>query len=147
MSTLVNRMKSGLRRMGDWITGHDVDVVAEAPAVSPLNSQSTARPLIDVFESDDELMVVADVPGAHPESTHVHVDGDRLTVLAKVPSLADAHLLVGGASAVDWYAEFAIPERIDSDRVYASLRQGVLTVHLALRARDKPHRVPVTSAG
>ena len=111
MTNLVNRMKSGLQRMGDWITGHDVDVASGPPEAELLDSRATARPLVDVLESDQELMLVADVPGAHSDTTAVHVDGRRLTILARVSNVADAHLLLGGVSDADWFVDFALPRR------------------------------------
>ena len=131
MTNLMSRMKSSLRRVGDWITGHDVDVAA-GPLSSGAARQAVPprRPRIDVLESEHELMLVADVPGAHPDATRVHVDGGRLTILARVPNVANAHVLSSSASDADWYVDFALPNVVDADSVHAVLRDGVLTVRL-----------------
>lgn len=143
--TWVNRMKSGLRRMGDWITGHDVDVTDQPPA-ELLQDRPTVRPAIDVLESNDEILVVADTPGAFPGATYVHVDGGRLTVLARAHRAADGHLLLGGVTEADWHFDLALPDVVDPDAIHAAVRDGVLSLHLPKRPRPEPRRIAVTTS-
>ena len=144
MSNVVNRVRSGLRRVGDWVTGRDVEVATGPPPSEHLVSRDAARPLVDVLESDDELVLRADVPGAHPDSTQVHVDGGRLTVFARAGRHAEGRLLFGRGTATDWRADFAIPEIVDADRIDAALRDGVLTIRMGKRPAAAPRRVAVT---
>ena len=127
MTTWMNRVKSSLRRMGDWVTGHDVAVANQAPEPELLENRPTARPPIDVLESADDLMLVADVPGTVPGTARVFVDGDCLTIHGSVPTSHDGHLLLGGVANADWYAQLTLPPHVDTDNIHASLREGVLT--------------------
>lgn len=144
MSDLIQRMKTRLRRVGDLLSGRDVHVEGAAP--ERLDARATARPLLDVFESDDELLLAADVPGAIPDSTHLYVQEGRLTLLARIARPSDGHRLLGGASDRDWYAELRLPDIVDAERVHAALEAGVIEVHLPKRARPEARRVRVASA-
>lgn len=145
MSNVMSRVRTGLRRVGDWMTGRDVEVASGPPQAEWLSSRPAARPLVDVLESDDELLLRADVPGAHNDSTHVHLDGGRLTLVAQVADGDEGHLLLGRGGGVDWRAEFALPDIVDPNGVDASLRDGVLTVRMHKRAMPAPRRIAITS--
>lgn len=133
MTAWMERVKTGIKRMGDWFNGADVDV-ATGPPAERLDDRPTLRPAVDIYENSDELLLVADMPGACPETTHVQVDGGQITLWARPPNGRDA----------DWYAAFAIPEGTDGERTRASVRDGVLTVRLPKRARPAPRRIAVS---
>ncbi len=141
--TWMQRMKSGLRRVGDWVTGHDVTVTGPTPNAELLADRPTARPAADVLENEHEVMLVLDVPGADPASTEVQVDGPRLTVMARVAPPPSGMLLGGRGLEADWYAAFWLGDDVESDQVHAALRDGVLTVWLPKRARPRARHIEV----
>ncbi len=85
-----------------------------------------ATPLVDIFENDDEWIVVADVPGTSPEGVEVNVENSRL------------HLRAG-----DYRRTFRVPGKVDSDKVTAEAKLGMVTVHLPKSDAAKPRKVPV----
>lgn len=95
-------------------------------------------PSVDIFESDAELLVVADVPGVDPNDIGVHVDFPEFRIEAKVKGSAEKPVI---------YARtFRVDERIDPDRVKAEYKEGVLRVHLAKSAAFRPRRIEVHSS-
>jgi HSP20 family molecular chaperone IbpA len=96
-------------------------------------SRNERAPLVDVYENQNELLLVADVPGVTPERLNLHIDPPELRIEA---STADE----GG---VTWVRAFAIDERIAAAEVSAELKDGVLTVHLPKAPELKPRRVEV----
>lgn len=95
-------------------------------------------PNIDIFENEQELLVVADVPGLDPNEIGVHVDLPEFRIEAKVRDSSDQPLV--------YRRTFRVDERIDPDRVKAEYREGVLSVHLAKSAAFQPRRVTVHSS-
>jgi len=95
-------------------------------------------PNVDIFENDNELLVVADVPGLDPNDIGVHVDLPEFRIEAKVQGSADRPVVYRRAFSVD--------ERIDPERVKAEYKDGVLRVHLAKSAAFRPRRVEVQSS-
>lgn len=92
-----------------------------------------AAPAVDVYENDDEFLILADLPGIAQNGAEVTLEHDRMLLEAKSPIRA-------------YRREFLVPQSIDGDKVSASMKAGVLTVHLPKRAPYKPRQITVTSA-
>ncbi len=95
-------------------------------------------PNVDIFESDSELLVVADVPGLDPNDINVHFDLPEFRIEAKVPGSTD--------KPVVYARTFRVDERIDPERIKAEYTNGVLRVHLAKSAAFRPRRVEVQAS-
>ena len=95
-------------------------------------------PNVDIFENEQELLVVADVPGLDPNDIGVHVELPEFRIEAKVQGTSERPVV---------YARtFRVDERIDPERVKAEYKEGVLRVHLAKSAAFRPRRVEVQSS-
>jgi HSP20 family protein len=86
--------------------------------------------LADVYENDDEILIVSDFPGVTSESLEVHLEGTQLT-------------LEGKRAGATLRRSFQVPATIDAAGVEANLNAGVLTVRLPKRAEAKPRRIEV----
>jgi HSP20 family protein len=95
-------------------------------------------PNVDIFESETELLVVADVPGLDPNDIGVHVDLPEFRIEAKLQGSPERPVV--------YSRSFRVDERIDPERVNAEYKDGVLRVHLAKSAAFRPHRVQVQSS-
>ena len=98
-----------------------------------LQERPAAVPPLDVYENDNEILLVADVPGVGPGGAEVTLDKDRLVVEAKGPTRR-------------YRRELVVPPSIDGEKVSASIKAGVLTVHLPKRAQYQPRQIEVRSA-
>ncbi len=90
-------------------------------------------PPIDVYENKDEILVIADVPGATSERLTVQVDGKALRFEAKV----DEHR--------SFVRALAIPEGIDEAAISAETKNGLLVIRMPKLAERKPRQIPVKS--
>jgi HSP20 family protein len=105
-------------------------------------------PLVDIYETPDELVLVADMPGVPRENVQVHLDGDTLTVEGR-PSAGEYEGLkpihveygVGG-----FYRRFTLGETIDRAGIKAVVKNGVLTLHLPKAERARARRIEVQAA-
>jgi HSP20 family protein len=92
------------------------------------------RPRVDVYENVDELLMIADMPGASAESVSIHLEGPELTMQAERP---------WGNGTLRYFRAFRVPDTIDPDGVSAELKQGVLRVHLKKREAAKPRNISI----
>ncbi|MBS3820807.1 MAG: Hsp20 family protein [Bacteroidetes bacterium] len=90
-------------------------------------------PPTDIRETNDSIVLTADMPGVKPDGVDVTLEKDVLTVCGAV---ADEHL---GNHNGDGYAEyevgnyqrsFALSDEIDRDKIDARMDNGVLTLTL-----------------
>ncbi len=145
MNRWMDRMKHGLRRVGDWISGNDQEVAIDPQPPELLDGRPSLRPRCDVWESPDEIMVVADVPGARPDTTALSCYDGRLTVVAR-PDVDPLPPLAGDAFGEAYQARFDLPREVDERRVRATLRDGVLTIRLPKHPRPAARRIPIRAA-
>ncbi len=95
-----------------------------------VQQRAALAPRCDVFESKDEVLLVADLPGVSHETLRIDVDDERIS-------------LEGRHEAYDLRRSFLMPDGIDRDRIDAELRNGVLWLHLPKAAAVKPRRIEV----
>ena len=99
---------------------------------------ATVTPRVDVLESDDDLLVLADMPGVAPGDVDVRFENGELTVHGR-----RAVSRVPGADVWNYYRAFRVNERIAVDQIEADLRNGVLTLKLPKVEAVKPRRIAV----
>ena len=102
-------------------------------------------PFVDIYENDDEILLLADMPGVGKDELHVRVDKDVLLLEGKKVEQGDEGLLRCEAEPCTFARSFSLPKTIDADKIAASLERGVLTLHLPKREAVKPRQIPVTT--
>ena len=101
-----------------------------------------AVPPVDIYENEDALTVLADLPGVPPKGLKVNVEQGVLTIEGKVDAGNGGSLLQEFA-LTSFYRQFRIAETIDTEKIRASMKNGVLHLTLPKVPRAKPRQVPV----
>ena len=106
------------------------------------------RPDVDIVERPEEFLVYADLPGVDDRHVEVRLEDGVLSIEAELASGPDPawtplyqEYRLGG-----WQREFRLSEAIDSERIHATMRDGVLEVRLPKSERHRPRQIPVQSA-
>jgi HSP20 family protein len=104
------------------------------------------RPNVDIQERDDELLVMADVPGVQGNAIDIRFEDGTLTIHAKVPQRQDPkrEYLMYEYSVGDFYRTFQVSEAVDASKITAECADGVLTLHLPKVEAVKPRKIAVT---
>jgi len=110
---------------------------AQAP-VEKIEQRPVVAPAVDVFENENELLVVADLPGVAQDRMSIHFEKGRLTIEGKRSAPAP--------DVPDFRRTFLVPQGIDAEHIGAEVSQGVLSVHLPKHASVKPRRIEVKAA-
>jgi HSP20 family protein len=102
-------------------------------------------PPVDIYEDDQGLVVVADLPGADPGALDVRVERGILTIQARAATgqAAQGEPVYREYELTGFYRQFQLPEEVDSARIEAELKQGVLTLRLPRAAPAQPRRIQV----
>jgi HSP20 family molecular chaperone IbpA len=108
------------------------------------NPDYYATPLVDIFETQDGLTVVADLPGVEKTGLKVQVEDGILTIEGKIGESKREHLLIKEFEPVNFFRQFEISEIIDQERISAELKHGVLTLNLPKAEAAKPKQIEVT---
>ncbi len=100
-------------------------------------------PAVDIYETEDGLHVIADVPGVREEDLDIRVE-DRVLTISGKPSLETADdLLLQEYEMMPYFRQFRLGDDVDQDRIEARLRHGVLTLHLPKAEAARPRKIKV----
>ncbi len=107
-------------------------------------------PRVDIYETDKELTVFADLPGVGPNDVDLHYEKGELVLRGKVqkpqPPNRSRQLLMEEFEVGDFFRVFSIHESIDAGRIEAECKNGVLTVHLPKVEAARPRQISVKTA-
>lgn len=110
-------------------------------------TDNSVLPRVDIYETDQEILLCADLPGVAPSNVDLRYERGELTVHGK--RRAQPHTgaeILDEYEDVDFHRVFQVHETIDAAKIDAELKQGVLTVHLPKQESVKPRLVTVKSA-
>lgn len=107
------------------------------------------RPHVDILEKDDDLVLVADMPGVKNDAIDINFEDGVLTIEGSVePRYGDkVNFLLCEYGIGDFYRTFRVSEQVDSNRIHAEYADGVLTIHLPKAEQAKPRKIMVKAAG
>jgi HSP20 family protein len=103
-------------------------------------------PATDIYETDEALTVVMEVPGVDREHVNVSLDSNRLRVegqinLANYEGMEPIYTEYG----VGNYARsFELSDRIDQDQISAEVSDGVLTLTLPKVREARTRKIPIS---
>lgn len=102
-------------------------------------------PPVDVFENDDAITLLADLPGVTREQLHVRVDGENLVLEAAAATSGpqDMQLVYGEARYPNYRRQFTLSRELDASRIEAQLRDGVLRLTIPKAESARPRRIQV----
>ena len=117
----------------------------DEPREPTRSEERFVAPPVDIYEDDQGLVVVADLPGADPSSLDVRVERGVLTLQARAGTgqTAQGQPVYREYELVGFYRQFQLPEEVDAGRIEAELKQGVLTLRLPRQAPAEPRRIQV----
>jgi HSP20 family molecular chaperone IbpA len=105
--------------------------------------QGHIPPPVDIYELDDGLTVVADLPGVAKEGLDVRVENNVLTIRGKATHGDSGEPLYREYQLVDFFRQFELGDKVDQSKISAELKQGVLTLRLPRVEEAKPRKIEV----
>lgn len=102
-------------------------------------------PLVDVTEDDTGITLVADLPGASRDTLSLNVDGDTLTIEAPIAldETTELRAVYAEVRSGRYRRSFTLSRELDSGRIEASLKDGVLSLRLPKLEQARPRRIEV----
>ncbi len=111
---------------------------------------ATWAPPVDIYETENELVLKADLPGLQDKDIDVRVENNMLTIRGERKFEKDVnednYLRVERAYG-PFTRSFSLPNTVSSESVRAEYRNGVLTLHMAKREESKPKQIKISVSG
>lgn len=102
-------------------------------------------PRADIYETDDQIVVVVDVPGASENSIDITLEKNVLTINAYVePEDREGYALSLAEFEVgDYQRSFRLSDEVDRENIEASIKDGVLRLELAKAKEAQSRKINV----
>jgi HSP20 family molecular chaperone IbpA len=104
-------------------------------------------PDVDIFETEREITLLADVPGVAPEDVYIDLREGVLTLSGEVKPFEgkdECDVLVEFETGT-YYRQFTLSEVIDQSRIEAKLENGVLRLTLPKAEKAMPRRIAINA--
>ena len=103
-------------------------------------------PAVDMYQTKDDIIVKAAVPGVKPEDIDIAVTGDVLTItgeLKEEEKVEEGNYLRQERRYGQFMRELALPTQVNADKAKAEFEHGVLTLRLPKAEEVKPKSIKV----
>lgn len=120
------------------------DFFGQLPQTAP---RAHAGPAVNTWKDDDKAVVEVELPGVEPGDVDISIEGVTLTIAGerKTGELAEEERY---QYRERWHGKFSrsfeLPYDVDSEKVEAAYKDGVLTVTLPRAEADKPRKIEIT---
>ncbi|HXJ18439.1 MAG TPA: Hsp20/alpha crystallin family protein [Candidatus Polarisedimenticolia bacterium] len=117
----------------------------------PDESALTAwSPSVDIYETENELVLKADLPDINEKDLDVRVENNMLTIRGErkfEQKVKEENYLRIERSYGAFSRSFSLPNTVNTEAIKADYKNGVLTVELPKRAESKPKQVRISVTG
>lgn len=102
-------------------------------------------PAMDIYEAEEGLVLVADLPGVTLENLELQVQDNKLTLFGRVNSYVPEGMLASHEEygVGDFLRSFVLPDVVDHERISAKLNNGVLKVVLPKAKQAEPRKIAI----
>jgi HSP20 family protein len=100
-------------------------------------------PAVDVYETEEELVIVADMPGLESDDIDLSVDKELLNLKGVPRQKVENEWQYEEFSSTSYYRQFRLGSKIDRTRIDAKYTDGVLTLKLPFAEEVKPRRIEI----
>jgi len=102
-----------------------------------------APPPVDIYETPNSLVLLADMPGVPKENLEVRVHQNTLTIQGKAQHVVKGEPIYREIELTGFFRQFEISEDIATDKINAELKYGVLTLNLPKAEKAKQKKIEV----
>jgi len=126
------------------------DLEKQAPKAVQQTRQDerVLRPQVDICEDSSGITLQADMPGVPKDGLDIQVNKDNLSIegVAAIAMPENMEPLYADISVTRYQRNFSLSSELDATKVDASLKDGVLTLHIPKREELKPRKIEVRAS-
>jgi len=115
------------------------------PAVEQTRPGKVFIPDVDIYETEKEIVVLADMPGVTPEKLNITLKDNILTLEGEVDPLEskEERIIFKEFETGRYFRQFSLSHIIDQSKIEANLKDGVLKLVLPKVEAATPRKIEV----
>ncbi|MCI4446178.1 MAG: Hsp20/alpha crystallin family protein [Candidatus Aminicenantes bacterium] len=108
--------------------------------------QSTWSPAVDIYETENELVLTAELPGVEEKDVEIKIEDNTLTLkgerkFEKETKEENYHRIERAYGS--FFRSFSLPNYIDQEKISAEYENGLLRIHMPKKSEVKPRKVKI----
>jgi len=107
------------------------------------HQERSIAPPVDIYETREGLVVLADLPGVAKEALEVRVEQHVLTIRGQARHRVPAEAVYREYDLVNFFRQFELSEQVDQRQITAELKSGVLTLTLPKAQEAQSRQIAV----
>jgi HSP20 family protein len=107
------------------------------------SSEKFFKPAVNIVETAEGLMLIADIPGASKDTLEVSVEKGILTISSTATHNMPGQSVYTEFELASYYRQFSVPETIDHQKAMADLSNGILMLKIPKTEAAKPRKIEV----
>lgn len=107
------------------------------------SNEKFIRPAVNIIETEEGLVLTADIPGASKESLDASVEKGILTISAPAQQSLPGTTAYREFELANYYRQFTIPDSLDHEKAKAEYVNGILTLRVPKAEVAKPKRISI----
>lgn len=106
-------------------------------------------PQVDIIERQEEIVLIADMPGVDEKSVDITLEKNVLTIYGRVDYEApkDHSLVLSEYGIGDYQRVFTLSDEVDRDKIQATVKNGVLKLVMPKSETAKTRKIPIKTEG
>ncbi|UCH65702.1 MAG: Hsp20/alpha crystallin family protein [Ignavibacterium sp.] len=110
-----------------------------------LEKQNYVSPYVNIYETDNEFVLVANMPGVLRDDLNVKVDKDTLVMFGKIDyrNEVNKNYILNEIEIGNYYRTFNISDSVNQDKIEAKYDNGQLIVNLPKNEKIKPRKIDI----
>jgi HSP20 family molecular chaperone IbpA len=110
-----------------------------------LESQRSVAPLVDIYETDNDFVLVANLPGVSKENIHLKLEENALSIFGKInyEETINRKYLLNENIIGNYFRRFRLSNSIDQSKIDAKYEDGQLIINLPKHERIKPRTINI----
>jgi len=110
-----------------------------------LKNEKWVTPSVDIYETEDEFVLLANMPGVSRENVKIKLEDESLVLMGRInfEEAKDRKYILNETRIGNFYRKFKISDSVDRDRVDAKLENGKMVVTLPKHERVKPRSIEI----
>ncbi len=105
--------------------------------------EAYVTPLTDIYEEENGLYVMVDLPGVEKDGLKLKVENAILTIEGHVTSVNDKNYLMREFEPTNYFRQFELSDSVNQEKINAELKNGVLSIFLPKAEALKPREIAV----
>ena len=102
-------------------------------------------PAVDILKAKDHYRMIVELPGLSEKDFSLEVDNRVLTIKGNrpEPELKDARWIRQERAYGEFLRRFQLPEEVETEKIEAKFKNGILEIHLPIRQSSKPKEIRI----